>query len=145
MRPEKMRQIEQENRMAMLQEANREISATARQITRDVQRARAQRPPKMSEEEKRRKVLEIQAQILGSVTQRNGQAGAGVIPVPGTLPTAAKGVRAGAEAVIWRKKSRVLPRRPAPLKPRRAEISPQTCRDPDPLGDRQAEQLRGRR
>lgn len=40
------------------------------------------------------------------------------------------------------KKSRVLPRRPAPLKPRRAEISPQTCRDPDPLGDRQAEQMK---
>ena len=52
----------------------------------------------LTEEEKRRKVLEIQAQILGSVTQRNGQAGAGVIPAPGTLPTAAKGVRAGAEA-----------------------------------------------
>lgn len=51
----------------------------------------------LTEEEKRRKALEIQAQILGSVTQRNGQAGAGVIPVPGTLPTAAKGVRAGAE------------------------------------------------
>ena len=98
MRPEKMRQIEQENRMAMLQEANREISATARQIARDVQRARAQRPPKMSEEEKRRKAMEFQAQIMGSVTQRNGQAGAGVIPAPGTLLSAAKGVRAGAEA-----------------------------------------------
>ncbi len=52
----------------------------------------------LEEAEKRRKALEIQAQILGSVTQRNGQAGAGVIPAPGTLPTAAKGVRAGAEA-----------------------------------------------
>ena len=52
----------------------------------------------LEEAEKRRKALEIQAQILGNVTRRNGQAGAGVIPAPGTLPTAAKGVRAGAEA-----------------------------------------------
>lgn len=54
--------------------------------------------PVLSEDEKRRKALEIQAQILGNVTRRNGQAGAGVIQAPGTLPTAAKGVRAGAEA-----------------------------------------------
>ena len=52
----------------------------------------------MEEAEKRRKAMEFQAKILGSITQRNGQAGAGVIPAPGTLPTAAKGVRAGAEA-----------------------------------------------
>ena len=75
----------------------------------------------LEEAEKRRKALEIQAQILGKVTQGSGQAGAGVIPAPGTLPSAAKGVRAGAEAPPLRgKKSRVLPRRPAPLKPRRA-------------------------
>ena len=52
----------------------------------------------LSEDEKRRKALEIQAQILGRVTQGSGQAGAGVMPAPGTLPSAAKGVRAGAEA-----------------------------------------------
>ena len=52
----------------------------------------------MEEAEKRRKALEFQAQLLGSVTQRHGTGGAGVIPAPGTLPTAAKGVRAGAEA-----------------------------------------------
>lgn len=60
----------------------------------------------MTEAEKRRKAMEFQAQILGSVTQRNGQAGAGVIPAPGTLPTAAKGVRAGAEAPVPGQKNR---------------------------------------
>lgn len=53
----------------------------------------------LEEAEKRRKALEIQAQMMGNVTQGSGQAGAGVIPAPGTLPTAAKGVRAGAEAL----------------------------------------------
>lgn len=52
----------------------------------------------LEEAEKRRKALEFQANILGSVTHGSGQAGAGVIPAPGTLPSAAKGVRAGAEA-----------------------------------------------
>ena len=52
----------------------------------------------LTEDEKRRKAMEFQAKILGSVTQGSGQAGAGVIPAPGTLPSAAKGVRAGAEA-----------------------------------------------
>lgn len=51
----------------------------------------------MEEAEKRRKVLEFQAKIQGNVTQGSGQAGAGVIPAPGALPSAAKGVRAGAE------------------------------------------------
>ena len=54
----------------------------------------------LEETEKRRKAMEFRAQILGNVTQRNGQADAGVIPAPGTLPTAAKGVRAGAEAPL---------------------------------------------
>ena len=97
MRPEKMRQIEAENRAAMLQEADRQISPVARRIARQVADRREQLP-KLSEEEKRRKAMEIQAQFLGSVTQGSGQAGAGVIPAPGTLPSAAKGVRAGAEA-----------------------------------------------
>ena len=97
MRPEKMRQIEAENRQAMLQEADRQISPVARQIARQVADRREQLP-KLSEEEKRRKAMEIQAQFMGSVTQGSGQAGAGVIPAPGTLPSAAKGVRAGAEA-----------------------------------------------
>ena len=52
----------------------------------------------LSEDEKRRKAMEIHAQIMGKVTHGSGQAGAGVIPAPGTLPSAAKGVRAGAEA-----------------------------------------------
>ena len=52
----------------------------------------------LTEDEKRRKALEFQAQFLGSVTQRQGAGGAGVIPAPGTLPSAAKGVRGGAEA-----------------------------------------------
>ena len=52
----------------------------------------------LEEAEKRRKALEFQANILGSVTHGRGQTGAGVIPAPGTLPSVAKGVRAGAEA-----------------------------------------------
>jgi len=48
----------------------------------------------MEEAERRRKALAFQEKILGSVTQRNRQAGAGVMPAPGTLPTAAEG-RAG--------------------------------------------------
>ena len=48
----------------------------------------------MEEAEKRRKALEIQAQIFGNVTQRQGTGGAGVIPAPGSLPMAAGG-RAG--------------------------------------------------
>ena len=97
MRPEKMRQIEAENRAAMLQEANRQISPAARRIARQVEERREQLP-KLSKEEKRRKAMEFQAKILGSVTHGSGQAGAGVIPAPGTLLSAAKGVRAGAEA-----------------------------------------------
>lgn len=58
----------------------------------------------LEEAEKRRKALEFQANILGSVTHGSGQAGAGVIPAPGTLPSAAKGVRAGAEAPPERQK-----------------------------------------
>ena len=75
MRPEKMRQIEAENRMAMLQEANRGISSTARQAAQKIREMKTagQLPPKISEEEKRRKAMEIQAQFLGSVTQGNGQ------------------------------------------------------------------------
>ena len=109
-----MRQIEAENRQAMLQEADRQISLVARQIARQVADRREQLP-KLSEEEKRRKALEIQAQFLGSVTQGSGQAGAGVIPAPGTLPSAAKGVRGGAEAPPWRAKnanSSAAPRAP---------------------------------
>jgi len=52
----------------------------------------------LTEDEKRRRALEFQAKIQRNVTQGSGQAGAGVIPAPGTLPSAAKGVRAGAEA-----------------------------------------------
>ena len=48
----------------------------------------------LEEAKKRRKALEIQAQIMGNVTQGSGQAGAGVIPAPGTLNPAAGG-RAG--------------------------------------------------
>lgn len=39
----------------------------------------------LTEEEKRRKAMEFRAQILGSVTQRNGQAGAGAISAPAPL------------------------------------------------------------
>ena len=63
MRPEKMRQIEAENRQAMLQEADRQISPVARQIARQVADRREQLP-KLSEEEKRRKAMEIQAQFM---------------------------------------------------------------------------------
>ncbi len=52
----------------------------------------------LSEDEKRRKAMEIQAQILGKVTQGNGQPGAGVIPAPGTLLSAAGGRAGPAEA-----------------------------------------------
>ena len=99
MRPEKMRQIEAENRAAMLQEADRQISPVARRIARQVADRREQLP-KLSEEEKRRKALEFQAKIQGNVTQGSGQEGDGVIPAPGTLPSAAKGVRGGAEAPL---------------------------------------------
>ena len=79
--------------MAMLQEANRQISPVAGRICRHVAERREQLS-KLSEEEKRRKALEIQAQMMGNVTQGSGQAGAGVITVPGTLNPAAGG-RAG--------------------------------------------------
>ncbi len=51
----------------------------------------------LTEDEKRRRALEFQAKIQGNVTQGSGQAGTGVIPAPGPLPSAAKGVGAGAE------------------------------------------------
>ena len=51
----------------------------------------------LTEDEKRRRALEFQAKIQENVTQGGGQAGTGVMPAPGTLPSAAKGVRAGAE------------------------------------------------
>jgi hypothetical protein len=51
----------------------------------------------LTEDEKRRRALEFQAKIQGNVTQGSGQAGTGVIPAPGALPSAAKGVGAGAE------------------------------------------------
>ena len=86
--------MEMENQMASMKELLKQYREAKKR------RPEANGPPAstLTEEEKRRKALEIQAQILGNVTQRNGQAGAGVIPAPGTLPTAAKGVRAGAEA-----------------------------------------------
>ena len=39
----------------------------------------------------------------------------------GDYTISSEGVRAGAEAVCLGKKSRILPRRPAPLKPRRGD------------------------
>ena len=50
--------------------------------------------PELSEEEKRRKALEMHARLLGNVPRAAGQAGAGEDPAPGTLNPAAGG-RAG--------------------------------------------------
>lgn len=80
----------------------------------------------LTEDEKRRRALEFQAKIQRNVTQGSGQAGAGVIPAPGTLPTAAKGVRAGAEAPPEGQKiadSSAAARAPPKPGPRRARKS----------------------
>ena len=92
--PARGNQMEMENQMASMKELRKQYREAKKR------RPEANGPPAstLTEEEKRRKALEIQAQILGKVTQGSGQAGAGVIPAPGTLPSAAKGVRAGAEA-----------------------------------------------
>ena len=86
--------MEMENQMASMKELLKQYREAKKR------RPEANGPPAstLTEEEKRRKALEIQAQILGKVTQGSGQAGAGVIPVPGTLPSAVEGMRAGAEA-----------------------------------------------